>query len=618
MAQSKLRFVHAADLHLDSPFIGLKSAAPAHVADDLCNATFAAYDQIVGLCLAEQVDALLIVGDVYDAADRNLRAQLRFADGIHRLANAGIRSFVCHGNHDPLDGWEARLDLPAPCTLFGPALGTAPIFPDDSQRAMVQGISYRTRETRDNLARHFKNLPKNRFDVALLHANVGGDPHHDAYAPCSLAELQSTSIDYWALGHVHARAELNKGDPAVVFPGNPQGRHANEMGARGVYLVTVDREEMPSLEFRAEGKVRWLRADIDIGSSSHMGEVPDTINAELASAQRQSGRPLVVRLTLTGRGPMNAELRLPGLADEQLGEVNETWKEEDSWIWCDRVRNGAQAPVDREAALEREDFVGDLSIWPRMIRWQDIYWRRLIALRSHIEALPLPSSLFAAITPAQLRALRRLRQDASLSPAERDRVEVILRSHQGETLRELAADLGYRYDTVRLWLQAWTAQGVDFVRHRPTGPPPDQTRRQQVATALADLLQAQDRPWTSAQLAQGLADVHDIQLNARPCRQYLQAMGPWARPGGAPRPACSIDRTRSRWRRPGPSCRRSKKVPRWDPPALFPGRRRLCLDLAHDHHLGLARSASATSTRRGSASTCWPPRLHRAPPPPRP
>ena len=131
----------------------------------------------------------------------------------------------------------------------------------------------------------------------------------------------------------------------------------------------------------------------------------------------------------------------------------------------------------------------------------------------------------ASVPPSQLRALRRLRQDASLTPAERDRVEVILRSHQGETLPALAADLGSWRDTVRLWRQAWTAQGVDFVRDRPPGPPPDQTRRQQVTAALANLLQAQDRTWTSAQLAQGWADVHDIQLSARQCRKYLQAMG---------------------------------------------------------------------------------------------
>ena len=361
MTQSEFRFVHAADLHLDSPFTGLRSAAPVHVADDLCNATFAAYDHIVRLCLDEQVDALLIAGDIYDAADRSLRAQLRFADGIRQLAEAGIRSFVCHGNHDPLDGWQARLDLPELCTRFGPTLGTAPIFLDDPQRAMVHGISYRTRETRDNLARHFKDLPKSHFDIALLHANVGGQANHDAYAPCSLVDLQGTSIDYWALGHVHARAELIAGSPTVVYPGNSQGRHINESGARGVCVVSVDTEGAPTLEFRAVDAVRWLRMDIDIGHANHMGEVLDVINAELDAAQGEAGRPMVVRLTLTGRGPMNAELRLPGLVDELLDEVNEIWAEDNSWIWCDRVRVATQASVDRKTALEREDFVGDLA-----------------------------------------------------------------------------------------------------------------------------------------------------------------------------------------------------------------------------------------------------------------
>ena len=146
-------------------------------------------------------------------------------------------------------------------------------------------------------------------------------------------------------------------------------------------------------------------------------------------------------------------------------------------------------------------------------------------MTSCTEPTRMPRPHFAAVTPAQHTALRRLRQDATLSPAERDRVEVILRSQQGESLRKLAADLEYNYETVRLWLQAWRDLGVDCVRHRPTGPPPDHARRLQVTTALHSLLQASDRTWTSAQLARALAEEHDIQLSARQCRKYLQAMG---------------------------------------------------------------------------------------------
>ena len=108
-----LRFVHAADLHLDSPFKGLRDAAPEGIAGEISNATFRTYDNIIDLCIRERVDALLVAGDVYDGAERSLRAQRKFIEGLERLEEQGIRSFVCHGNHDPLDGWEARLAYPA-------------------------------------------------------------------------------------------------------------------------------------------------------------------------------------------------------------------------------------------------------------------------------------------------------------------------------------------------------------------------------------------------------------------------------------------------------------------------------------------------------------------------
>ena len=179
-----LRFVHAAALHLDSPFRGIRNQAPAHVADTLSSATFDAYRNIIDLCLREQVDALLVAGDIYDGADRSLRAQLRFVDGLARLSSHGIRSFICHGNHDHLDGWEARLDLPAGCIRFGPEVQGFPVFPDESERAMVYGVSYPTREVRENLTPHFAGTnPGQGFKIGLLHANVGNNPDHDPYAP---------------------------------------------------------------------------------------------------------------------------------------------------------------------------------------------------------------------------------------------------------------------------------------------------------------------------------------------------------------------------------------------------------------------------------------------------
>ena len=294
-----LRFVHAADLHLDSPFRGIRSEAPDYVADTLRRATFDAYENIISLCLQERVDALLVAGDIYDGADRSLRAQLKFVDGLARLDAAGIRSFVCHGNHDPLDGWEARLTLPPGCVRFGPEVTGEAVFPGTPERATVYGVSYPRREVRENLSPLFDEAAAGGgFGIGLLHANVGGHPDHDSYAPCSVADLADTGLDYWALGHVHTRQVLRQERPTVVYPGNPQGRHPLETGARGVYLVEADDYGAVTLDFRPVDVVRWETLQVGIGQLETEQELLDAIDSSAATcAEAAGGRAVVFRLT---------------------------------------------------------------------------------------------------------------------------------------------------------------------------------------------------------------------------------------------------------------------------------------------------------------------------------
>ena len=360
---SRLRFVHAADLHLDSPFRGIRNQAPAHVADTLGSATFDAYRNIIDLCVREHVDALLVAGDIYDGADRSLRAQLRFVDGLARLDSDGIRSFICHGNHDPLDGWEARLDLPAGCIRFGREVEGFPVFPDEPERATVYGVSYPTREVRENLTPHFVGAGSGQgFKIGLLHANVGNNPDHDPYAPCSVSDLADTGLDYWALGHVHTRQTLRETGPAIVYPGNPQGRHPNEAGARGVYLVEVDDHGVVRLDFRAMDVVRWETLSLDIGPLDTEQDLLNAVNdqAEDSLAEAQ-GRPVVARLEVTGRGALHRWLNSAGTAEDIREQLNDNYANRGAWLWCEGVRLGTASPVDRELVALREDFVGDLA-----------------------------------------------------------------------------------------------------------------------------------------------------------------------------------------------------------------------------------------------------------------
>lgn len=359
---SKLRFVHAADLHLDSPFQGIRSGAPEHVAQTLHNSTFSAFKNIIDLCLSENVDALLIAGDIYDSADRSLRAQLRFVDGLRQLDEAGIRSFVCHGNHDPLDGWEARLPLPNGCVRFSSDVTAEPIFPDDPERATVHGISYPHRDVRQNLSSLFDQAPLGcGVNIGLLHANVGGNPNHDPYSPCSVADLTRIGLDYWALGHVHTHQVLRESNPTIVYPGNPQGRQPNESSVHGVYLVEMDDSGRSQLDFRPMNTVRWEtveRGIAGIESENHLLEIIDQVAC--STLESSDGVPIVLRITLTGRGHMHRFLRRPEASEELLEWLNEKYSISTPWLWCERIRIATSASIDRSQLALREDFTGDL------------------------------------------------------------------------------------------------------------------------------------------------------------------------------------------------------------------------------------------------------------------
>jgi DNA repair exonuclease SbcCD nuclease subunit len=249
-------FVHTGDLHLDSPFVGLTAEAPPNVATLLRESTILAWRNIVDLALQEQVDFLLVAGDAFERANRTLRGQLVFRDGLARLAQAGIASFVVTGNHDPLDGWEPSVTWPQLAHRFPAHDVTAqPVLRDGSEIARIYGVSYHQRDISTNLARRFGRDADVPYAIGLLHANVGGLEGAANYSPCTLSDLRSSGMDYWALGHIHKHAVLSTTQPTAVYCGNPQGRDPGETEPRGCYLVPLARHLRLDLSPDEDGAV---------------------------------------------------------------------------------------------------------------------------------------------------------------------------------------------------------------------------------------------------------------------------------------------------------------------------------------------------------------------------
>ncbi|HBF43378.1 MAG TPA: phosphoesterase [Desulfobacteraceae bacterium] len=361
-------FIHASDLHLDSPFKGI-TAQSTVIKDTLRSATFDTFNALVQLCIDKEVQFMVVAGDVYDGADRSLRAQLKFLDGLKRLSENNIRSFVAHGNHDPLTGWSSTIEWPGQVHIFGSGRVETTIFEIDGEPTVsVSGISYLKRNERHNLARKFQAINPELFQVGVLHCNCGGDPNHGAYAPCSLDDLTGIGFNYWALGHVHQKKILST-NPYVVYPGNPQGLNIREKGERGCYLVTVSSDGHVDLEFCPLDSVRWLSADICIDEISSIDALDRTI-AQTTNmlAEQACGRPVICRILLTGRGPLYNELRREPVVTGLLERSRDPGLWEDAFVWVQDIEMNCRPEVDLEKRREINDFLGQILQVSKEIR----------------------------------------------------------------------------------------------------------------------------------------------------------------------------------------------------------------------------------------------------------
>jgi DNA repair exonuclease SbcCD nuclease subunit len=331
------------------------------VAEELTRSTLNSLDRVVDLCLAREVDFLLIAGDLYNSADRSLRAQLHFQRAARRLHDAGIPVFAVHGNHDPADGWSAGLELPESVHFFPTdRVGRQEVYRDGELVCALYGRSYATRQVTENLARDFARAADDPLAVGLLHTNVGGREGHENYAPCTVADLRAAAMDYWALGHIHACGRVAD-DPPAAYSGSSQGLHPGEEGPRGCLYVELGAHGS-SEEFVETATVRWRRMSVDVSPAEDVEEVLGELAKACGQARDEAGgRSVIVRIELVGRSAIHGQLNRPGVMDDIAGELRQQQLLADPWIWVDRIRDRTRPDLDLAALATEEGLLGDVG-----------------------------------------------------------------------------------------------------------------------------------------------------------------------------------------------------------------------------------------------------------------
>lgn len=352
-----VRFIHTADIHLDSPLVGLARYEGAPV-EMLRNATRKAFSRLVDTAILEAVDFVVIAGDLYDGDWRDYMTGLYFCKEMGRLHEAGIRVYLAYGNHDAQSEITRQLKLPQNVHQF--AYRKAQTFTLEDLGVALHGQSFRTAACTDNLAAAYPEPIAGFLNIGVLHTALDGHAEHDPYAPCALEELIARRYDYWALGHVHEHA-IRCQEPWVVYPGNLQGRHVREQGERGAVLVSADGGRL-AIERRLVDVLRWYHLYVDASRAGSLTDVVELAASSLEPLVRQQadGRAVATRVTIQGRCRAHGELfgLERKLRAEILAQANALAGDE---LWVERVCVATSPTLNPDELMARSDAVAELQ-----------------------------------------------------------------------------------------------------------------------------------------------------------------------------------------------------------------------------------------------------------------
>lgn len=351
-----MKFIHTADIHLDSPLIGLQQYEGAPV-DEMRVAPRRALQNLVNLAIAEKVGFVLIAGDLFDGDWKDYNTGLFFSAQMAKLREAGVMVLLVAGNHDASSQITKYLRMPenvksfsveSPDTVIMEGLGIA-----------VHGQGFHTRAVTADLTPAYPPPTPQYFNIGLLHTCATGREGHEPYAPCSIQGLLAKNYDYWALGHVH-KYELIHEDPWILFSGNIQGRHTRETGPKGCTLVTVQNGRVLSLEQRELDILRWSLCLVNATGADRGEDVLDRVIETLHQELRgNADLPLAVRLVISGACKAHRDLSAD--MEQWTNEVRSAATDlSNGRIWIEKVKLETQSETEIQEMIERDDALGGL------------------------------------------------------------------------------------------------------------------------------------------------------------------------------------------------------------------------------------------------------------------
>ncbi|HEY4600071.1 MAG TPA: DNA repair exonuclease [Cerasibacillus sp.] len=373
---SQISFIHAADLHLDTPFRGL-AHIPDTIFSDIRESTFRAFRQLVDVAIQKQVDFVLLVGDLFDNERQSLKAQFELRQGFERLREHRIHVYMSYGNHDYIAGNIHPINYP----------DNVYVFPDDTVRhvvytkegrdlATIYGFSYEERAIHTAKVDEY-NLAQTKtpFHLAMLHGSLKTNTEHDVYAPFTLNDLSDKPFDYWALGHIHKRQQL-KMNPPIIYPGNIQGRNRKETGEKGCYYVELS-SESPNIDFIPLQSIQFQTVNLHVDHIQTIHQLGEVLKAKILN-QFSTAIPQLFDVVFFGTQSQILIWKSNGMLEEVIELINDQLITLDTWKyiyrWSDDIKQAEHLDTEGDPFMAELRRVIESS---NMAEWlEDLYHHR--------------------------------------------------------------------------------------------------------------------------------------------------------------------------------------------------------------------------------------------------
>ncbi len=353
------KFIHAADIHIDSQLLGLEAYEGAPV-EQIRGATREAFENLVTLAIEQQVGFLIIAGDLFDGKWNDVQTGLWTAGQFRRLQREDIPVYMIRGNHDALS--KVRPSITWPENVHEFSVRRPETLKIESLGVALHGQGFAHQQCNDDLAATYPDAVDGMFNIGVLHTSLSGSTEHDTYAPTREDVLVGRGYDYWALGHIHQRSEppIRNKQPFIAYSGNTQGRHINEAGEKGCLLVTVE-DEIENIEFFPTDTLRWHRVAVDLQEADAIADLVAIVKDRLVEChQNADGRFCAVRVVVRGACAAHRQLVQRVHREETIAEIRNQANDLDEEVWVEKILFATSPPVDLEKLREGADLVGDL------------------------------------------------------------------------------------------------------------------------------------------------------------------------------------------------------------------------------------------------------------------